>query len=611
MRKFYFILILLTHNNIHCQQKQKIDSILELKNNISNENFLKLVFDLNFEQAVLNPKKLLKLSKKATDVALSTKNNNLIAKSYRLQSLAYHYTSSYDLSIENTIKAANIFDDNNDVDNYAFSYIELGWRLKYIDLNKALKYMNIGILTLEEKNPKSKNLVEGYNNYGSLKTLSKEIDSALYFHKKSLKLAKLIKDKIGIPFAFSNIANVYLKQSKYVIAKKYLDSAFNIRKKRNDVYGITDSYLYYGDFYYQKKEFQNAIINFEKGLTISRNNNYFPLKKYALKLLHKSYDSLNDYRNSLKYFREFTQMKDSINNVSKTNKINELQIKFETAKKEKEIAKQKEELLEKELALKNRNLYAILLASAFIILAIIFYAVYKRNQLKKNQLQKEIDLKDALSKIKTQNRLQEQRLRISRDLHDNIGSQLTFIISSIDNLKYISKDANQKLKDKLSTISSFTGDTIHQLRDTIWAMNKSEINAEDLHARILSFIEKAKIATKNIEFSIDFNIDKSEAFTSLEGMNLFRVIQEALNNAIKYANASKIEIKLDKKQNTFEISVIDNGIGFDVNTVNLGSGLSNMEKRISEIGGKIKIISKLNSGTEIKALIQKNTPNDL
>ena len=55
---------------------------------------------------------------------------------------------------------------------------------------------------------------------------------------------------------------------------------------------------------------------------------------------------------------------------------------------------------------------------------------------------------------------------------------------------------------------------------------------------------------------------------------------------------------------------LDDG-GFDVNTVNLGSGLSNMEKRISEIGGKIKIISKLNSGTEIKALIQKNTPNDL
>ena len=80
--------------------------------------------------------------------------------------------------------------------------------------------------------------------------------------------------------------------------------------------------------------------------------------------------------------------------------------------------------------------------------------------------------------------MQEQRLRISRDLHDNIGSQLTFIISSIDNLKFVTKDVNEKLKDKLSSISSFTSDTIFQLRDTIWAMNKSEITIEDLHARI-------------------------------------------------------------------------------------------------------------------------------
>ncbi|WP_299061897.1 ATP-binding protein [uncultured Polaribacter sp.] len=601
MQKFYILLIFFSYNITFCQHK--LDSILQLENKISNEKFLELVFSLNFEQAVLNPKKLLKLSKKATDIAVLIKNDSLIAKSYRLQSLAYHYTSSYELSIENTIKAAKIFENNNDIDNYAFSYIELGWRLKYIDIIKALEYMNKGILTLEVNNPKAKNLVEGYNNFGTLKLLNKEKDSALYFHNKSLKLAKSINDQIGIPFAYSNIANIYLKQSEYTNAKKYLDSAFHIRKKRKDFYGITDSYLYYGDLFYHKKEFQKAITDYKKALILSKNNNYFPLKKYALELLYKSYDSLNDYRNSLKYFKEFSKMKDSINNVSKINKINELQIKFDTSNKEKKI-------IEQQLTIKNRNLYAILLASALLILAIIFFSVYQRNELKKKQLQKEIDLKDALSKIKTQNRLQEQRLRISRDLHDNIGSQLTFIISSIDNLKYISKDANQKLKDKLSTISSFTGDTIHQLRDTIWAMNKSEITAEDLHARILSFIEKAKIATQNIEFLVDFNINKSETFTSLEGMNLFRVIQEAINNAIKYANASKIEINLNKKQNTFEICIIDNGIGFDIKTVNLGNGLSNIEKRISEINGKVQIISKKEKGTEIKILITSNFINN-
>ena len=103
----------------------------------------------------------------------------------------------------------------------------------------------------------------------------------------------------------------------------------------------------------------------------------------------------------------------------------------------------------------------------------------KNQKMKTLQLQKENELKDALLKIETQNRLQEQRLQISRDLHDNIGAQLTFIISSVDSLKYAFADGNPRLEDKLNNISSFTKETIYELRDTIWAMNKEEITIEN------------------------------------------------------------------------------------------------------------------------------------
>ena len=228
-------------------------------------------------------------------------------------------------------------------------------------------------------------------------------------------------------------------------------------------------------------------------------------------------------------------------------------------------------------------------------------------------MHKEIELKDALSIIKTQNRLQEQRLNISRDLHDNIGSQLTFIISSIDNLKFITKDTNEKLKNKLTSISSFTSDTIFQLRDTIWAMNKSEISIEDLQTRVLSFVEKAKLATANsIDFKFKSNVNNDAKLTSIIGMNLFRVIQESINNAIKYANASKININAIEKNKEITITIKDNGVGFDITKVDLGNGLKNIEKRISDIKGKVFIDSKLEKGTTIKIQIPfKNTPNDV
>jgi len=173
--------------------------------------------------------------------------------------------------------------------------------------------------------------------------------------------------------------------------------------------------------------------------------------------------------------------------------------------------------------------------------------IYRQQRLKNQQQEQEFELKSAISKIETQNKLHEQRLSISRDLHDNIGAQLTFVISSIDNLKYGNKITDSKINNQLTKISDFTKSTIIELRDTIWAMNNSEFKVEDLYARILNFIEKAKSAKDDIHFK--FVIDdqlKSLTFSSVIGINLYRTIQEAVNNAIKYSEAKDIEVKVKK-----------------------------------------------------------------
>ena len=140
-------------------------------------------------------------------------------------------------------------------------------------------------------------------------------------------------------------------------------------------------------------------------------------------------------------------------------------------------------------------------------------------------------------------------MRISRDLHDNIGSQLNFLISSMDNMKYIPNE--EKLKYKLTDLTSFTRLTISQLRDTIWAMNKDQLSIEDMQIRILSFLEIAKENTKNIEFIFENHVENIEfIFSPAEGINLFRILQESVNNAIKYASATLIEIRMKEENNS-------------------------------------------------------------
>ena len=470
------------------------------------------------------------------------------------------------------------------------------------DHKKAIEYGKKALSTLGIDN--SKYLKQKANALDIIAAVYNETnkpDSALVYHKKILSFLPRL-DSSDIKATIVNIGYTFMNLNRLDESKLYTERGLNLYKPEKNNYIIGSIYTNLAMYGNRAKKYNYALRMFDSAIYYTKKSKYIETFVWIYDERAQVYKKQNKIKEALKDTELLLKIKDSIFKSQRDKTTQETEAKFQTAKKEKEIAQQKEQLLEQELAIKNRNLYAIILASSLLILGIIFFSIYKRNQLKRKQLQKEIDLKDALATIKTQNRLQEQRLRISRDLHDNIGSQLTFIISSLDNLKFVTKDANSKLKNKLSGISSFTSDTIHQLRDTIWAMNKSEITIEDLHTRILSFVEKAKLATENIEFEINQNLNIEFELTSIEGMNLFRVIQEAINNAIKYAEASKVSISLKNKEKTLYVSIIDNGIGFDLNNVDLGNGLSNIEKRISEINGKVKIVSKKNMGTEIQII---------
>ncbi len=586
----------------------------EISKKINNDSLkIKALMSLafrNFESG--NYSNAIKNFEEALPISLILKDSTSLADIYNGFAITYSKKGDINKSIEYNFKTLSIYEKIKDSLGIGNSYLNIGWDYRTLkEFKKSLKY-NYKSLEVYENIKDSIRIAMINNNIAGTQNELGNYNKALEYSKKSKNYFLKLNFKRFTAYPISVMAVAYDSLHNYKLAEKNYLKAIQLHTENREPYELAFLNYSIANLYFKQKKYNQALNNSKKAFSFANETN---AKQYIVdisKILSKIYEVKNNSKLSNKYLKLYIRYNDSILNQQKIKSIAEIETKYETAKKEKEIALQKEQLLEQELAIKSRNLYAILLASALLILAIIFFSIYKRNQLKRNQLQKEIDLKDALAKIKTQNRLQEQRLRISRDLHDNIGSQLTFIISSIDNLKYISKDANTKLKDKLSSISSFTGDTIHQLRDTIWAMNKSEITVEDLHARILSFIEQAKAAVPETDFEIGYTIDKNTSLSSLEGMNVFRVIQEAINNAIKYADAKNIVIQLSKNNKNFTISIVDNGKGFDINTVDLGNGLSNMEKRMSEISGRININSKLEKGTEIKLDIPiKNTSNDV
>jgi signal transduction histidine kinase len=130
-------------------------------------------------------------------------------------------------------------------------------------------------------------------------------------------------------------------------------------------------------------------------------------------------------------------------------------------------------------------------------------------------------------------------------------------------------------------------------------MNKNELTMEDFQGRILGYMEKAKIAVPDIKFECRIDVSEKIKISSLVGINLYRIIQEAVNNAIKYANPETISISVTESKRKIKTKIHDDGSGFDPEEVTLGNGLEIMQKRTNEISGRFEIHSNQGQGTTI------------
>jgi signal transduction histidine kinase len=539
----------------------------------------------DFEKSKENYLKAYKIRKIKNDYRGQAKINNNLAN-------IYEKTGEYKLAMTSFLDALAYFESVNDEKNSNTIKGNIGLIfLKIKNYPKALKYIN-NVVQYQQKNNFTDELCISCLNFGNVYLQMNDTINALKFYNKSLESCTLVGNKKGISSAYNNIGSINTEQKKskaalafYIKSKQAREQLNSDLDKANFDLNLAKEYVLNHNYEEAKKMLLNTKTVFEKEkLTDKLQINYKLLIGIYAKL--NVPDSLNSYLNKL------IGLNKALLESSVLKQTAELETKYQTAKKEKL-------LLEKEVETKHKNNLLLGISSLAFLIALIGFMIYRQQKLKNKQQEQEFELKSAISQIETQNKLQEQRLNISRDLHDNIGSQLTFIISSVDNVKYAFDIDNPKLDDKLTNISSFAQETILELRDTIWAMNSNEITFEDLESRIHNFIGKAKEVKSEIQFSFETDADlKNTKLTSIEGMNIYRTIQEAVNNAIKYADASVISIIVKKMETNTQITIQDNGIGFDEATIQKGNGLQNMQKRIEDIGGEFSLSSS-NKGTEI------------
>ncbi|MDI1257269.1 MAG: sensor histidine kinase [Flavobacterium sp.] len=640
------VLIFLFFTLFAFSQNPVIDSLQrELKKKQSERGKFQTLMLLCEEYSKDNPNQALYYAKLCLINARSVKNDTFLAVAYNSLATTYQNSSELDTALLYNNKSLAVRKKLKDSVGIADSYNNIGvtYDMKG-QFDAALQHYFLALTYYDKKKDIDK-LAMTYTNIGIIYKTQKEYTKALDYYKKSYDLYVEAKSDFGITVSSGNIGSVLINFKRYKESLKYSEMAekgyrklgyesyaayplstiavvydslhdfpkanaayvksIALHEQYQNWYEVSNTYNAYANCLVKQKKYDESIKMSNKGVAASKKAEAYLLEVEAYHNLAKANAELGHFSDAYKYSNLYTKGKDSLFEAEKTKTIFELEAKYETEKKEKL-------LLKKEAEAKQKNVLLLVLAISIFFAILIGYLIFRQQKLKNRQQEQEFELKSAISVIETQNKLQEQRLSISRDLHDNIGAQLTFIISSVDNIKYAFNLENTKLDGKLQSISKFTKSTIVELRDTIWAMNSNAIGFEDLQMRIMNFIDNAKMAKEDIEFHFEIDEKLSHLkLSSVTGMNLYRVTQEAINNAIKYANASKIAIDVRENSGVIEVIISDNGSGFDEESIIAGNGLHNMRKRMKDIGGELAIASTIGKGTTIKIAIEKPKKNNV
>lgn len=593
---FLFLFLIFSLQFIIAQPQNSADSVKQIVQRKSSypkkilvlKNYLQKNYLTKFDET-------LALSKFGLDLA--EKENDKINQGdfLRYIALTFGKKGKIDSASIYYYKALPLLEKSGDKEKLGLLYDDMARMYRKLKQSKrALEFYDKALKLYEEEH--NQEGIARINNESGVvyRDDFKDYEEANKRFEKSLNIQKQRNDSVGIGYSLEFLGYNQMMIKNYSKAESYLKQALEIRKKLKDDFALMLNYTALGEFYKETKNHNLSNEYFELSNAVARKIKFIDIQKYNYEQITDNYKSLGNYYKAFENLQSFNAINDSLYTAQKVKDVEEISTKYETAEKENQI-------LQQQAKLANRNFWIFGLAALAVIIALFGFLLYKQQVLKNLRQKQDNEMKLAIQKIESQNKLQEQRLSISRDLHDNIGAQLSFIISAIDTIKYYIKDQDEILTKRLTNIGAFAKETIQELRDTIWAMNKSGITIQDLQSRIANFIEKAKHSYPHICITlvVDKNITNDTTFTGLDGLNIFRIIQEAINNALKYAETEQIEIHIIQQTNHINFLIKDSGKGFVEEEVEAGNGLLNMRKRAIELGNELTLVSETNRGTTI------------
>ena len=473
-----------------------------------------------------------------------------------------------------------------------------------------------------------------YNLLGIIYNELEEYDKAIEYQTKALASIDdetALVDYQSKPTSLNNLGYVYQNMHKY---KEAISSFKEGLKQKKDlivykpiVYAALLDNLAYSRFKLKESEgipqlFYESLklrdsLQLTTGVIISQIHlsEYFAFKKDTIKALEYSNKALAAARNSknhrnlllpLKqlavieptkasvYNREYIHLNDSLQKADRKtgNKFSRIEYETDTIKEENTA-----------LTTQNRNL--VYIAGSILILGLFLYIIKaqkaKNRELLYKQEQQRANEEIYNLMISQQNDVETIRIkekkRVAQELHDGVLGRMFGVRMNLEGLNYSNdEEGSFNRTGYLTELKSIEQD----IREISHDLNREKSELINNFVAILDNLleEQRRTFKPKLVSIIDTNI-KWESMGNTIKINLYRIVQESLQNINKYANANAIKVEFRKEMNNLFLTVSDDGIGFDVNKGKKGIGLQNMLSRINECNGKFEVKSKKGEGTSI------------
>jgi len=367
--------------------------------------------------------------------------------------------------------------------------------------------------------------------------------------------------------------------NQMAVAGEYLKEAIHIYDQMHDTLSILNGLTSMSNYYMSIGQPEKGIAACKQGIEMIRRGNAYPVVDFYW-TLGQCYKAAGHYEQYANILDTIIRLKDTVYRRNSERDLADLNAKYEDQKKENTIIQQK-----LDIAAKKNTTYVVSILSGLLLIGILFlYRYYYKRQ--KEQKQKEIIAIAAAEEA--------ERRRISADLHDNIGAYAAAAASTIATIN--PEDAQSR--NTLSLLKDNVEDMIIQLNDSIWALNKKAVRLTGISDRIKVFIQKLEYAYPNIDISVNEEIEHDRLLTPFQALHLFRIMQEALNNALRHSKCHTVSVNILSNEKMLQISVVDDGIG--MHNVNFnGNGINNLKTRARESGWNAEWVNNKEAGTSV------------